>query len=459
MNAKRIIIIVLIVAAAAAAYYFLWVKRKIQYEWTTAPVEKGELVVSISATGTINPVTTVLVGTRVSGTITKIYVDFNSNVKKGEVIAELDKTPLITALEDAKANEQKAYVQMQQAKRDYDRNKKLWDEKIVSDMDYYTSQTNYEAAKNTYTSAKAQANTAEINLKYAIIIAPINGTVISRSVDVGQTVASSFSTPTLFSIANDLTKMEVIASVDEADIGQIKMGQTVSFTVDAYPDQSFKGNVQQIRLQPIITANVVTYNVIVAVNNDELKLLPGMTANITIVIDKHEDVLKVPTAALRFRPDSTIFLEFGKNLPDSVKKKVMERYRGGGRWGGGRGEGGRGREGRGGGEGRGSGEGRGGEGRGGAGGRQGPGMRRSFSPGSKATVWLKKGEDIEPARVIVGLSDGSYTEVEGKNIKESDLIILNVKAPDKQKSSQQQSPFMPTPPRGGGGGGGGGRRF
>ncbi len=431
MNAKRIIIIVLLVAVAGAAYYFLWVKRKVAYEWITAPIERGELVVSISSTGTINPVTTVQVGTRVSGTITKIFVDFNSNVKKGQVIAELDKTPLLAALQDAQASEQKAYVQMVQAKRDYDRNKKLWDEKIVADIDYYTSQTNYEAAKNTYTSAKAQANTAEINLKYAIIVAPINGTVISRSVDVGQTVASSFSTPTLFAIANDLTKMEVIASVDEADIGQIKVGQIVSFTVDAYPDQSFKGKVQQIRIQPIITTNVVTYNVIIEVNNDELKLLPGMTANITIVIQKHEDVLKVPTAALRYKPDSIIFQEFAKHLPDSVKKKFMDRQRGGGggkRWGSGGGEGGKGKS----------------------------GSKRSFGPGNKATIWIKKGEEIEPARVVVGLSDGSYTEVEGKKIKEGDLVILNVKNPEKQKSSQQQqNPFMPGGgPRGGGGGGG-----
>src|SRR6185437_4231334 len=225
MSRRSIIILVLLVIAASAAYYFLWVKKHIQYEWTTAAVEKGDVIVSVSSTGTINPVTTVQVGTRVSGIITKIYVDFNSNVKKGQVIAELDKTPLLAALQDAQASEQRAYVQMVQAKRDYDRNKKLWDEKIVADADYYTSQTNYEASKNTYASAKAQAQNAEINLKYAIIIAPINGTVISRNVDVGQTVASSFNTPTLFAIANDLKKMEVVASVDEADIGQIKEKQ------------------------------------------------------------------------------------------------------------------------------------------------------------------------------------------------------------------------------------------
>ena len=432
-------------AAASAAYYFFWVKKHAPLEWTTAQVERGDVVVSVSSTGTINPVTTVQVGTRVSGTITKIYVDFNSNVKQGQVIAELDKTPLLASLQDARASEQKAYVQMVQAKRDYDRNKKLWDEKIVADADYYTSQTNYEAAVNTYTSAKAQANTAEINLKYAIIVAPINGTVVSRNVDVGQTVASSFSTPTLFAIANDLTKMEVVASVDEADIGQIKEKQEVSFTVDAYPDLTFKGTVQQIRIQPIITTNVVTYNVIIEVNNDDLKLLPGMTANITIVVQKHENVLKVPTAALRFRPDSTTFKEIALHMPDSVRKKFEERRK--------EGRGDRGDRG-------GKGGGKGGWGaRDGKGGGKGGNMQRSYSQGSKATLWLKNGDTIQPARVEVGLSDGSYTEVEGKKIKEGDLVILNVKNSEKQKSSQpQQSPFMPGAPRGGGGGGGGGGR-
>ena len=290
--------------ALLAAALCLWLgscrEKAVQYR--TMPVERGDLAVEITASGTLNSDTTVQVGTQVSGTISRILVDFNSHVKKGQLIALLDTTFLSAAVQDAAASLYKAQSQEELTRRIAERSKTLFDKGLVAQADLDQAEADYTAAKTAAVSARAQLDRAKINLAYAYIRSPISGVVVNRAVDVGQTVAASFSTPTLFAIANDLTKMQVMTSVDEADIGQVKTGQQTKFTVDAYPNRSFSGTVSQIRLDPTTVQNVVSYSVMVDVDNPDLALLPGMTANITISVQQATDVLKVPLAALKFVP-------------------------------------------------------------------------------------------------------------------------------------------------------------
>jgi HlyD family secretion protein len=261
-------------------------------------------------------VTTVLVGTQVSGSIKNIYADFNSPVKKGQLIALIDPAIFEAQVNQAKANLLSAKANLEKteatlidAKRTFDRNKQLFSKNLIARSDIDTAETNYETSRAQVTASKAQVaqveaslRIAETNLRYTRIISPVNGTVVSRNVDIGQTVAASFQTPTLFNIAQDLTKMQIDSSVAEADIGKIKVGQPVEFTVDAYPDSPFHGSVSEIRNAPITVQNVVTYDVVIKVDNPELKLKPGMTANVSITISIKKDVLKIPNAALRFKP-------------------------------------------------------------------------------------------------------------------------------------------------------------
>jgi len=271
-------------------------------QWRTAAIEKGDLNVEVTASGTVNPHSLVAVGTQVSGTISHIFVDFNSRVKKGQLIALLDTTFLQAAVEDASATLNKAQAQETLTRRNAERTKNLFDKGLAAQADLDQAAADYEAAKAAISSARAQLDRAKINLAYATIRSPITGVVVNRNVDVGQTVAASFSTPTLFTIADDLSKMQALASIDEADIGQVKIGQQATFTVDAYPDRSFTGTVTQVRLQPTTVQNVVTYTVMIDVDNPDLALMPGMTANITLAVQQARDVLKVPLAALKFTP-------------------------------------------------------------------------------------------------------------------------------------------------------------
>jgi HlyD family secretion protein len=271
-------------------------------EWRTMPVEKGDLNVEVTASGTVNPHSLVLVGTQVSGTISRILVDFNSRVKKGQLIALLDTTFLHAAVEDAMASLRKAQALEVLAKRTEERTRELFDKGLAAQADIDQTGADFESAKAALSSSQAQLDRAKINLAYATIESPITGVVVNRNVDVGQTVAASFSTPTLFTIADDLSKMQIQASIDEADIGQVKIGQSAKFTVDAYPDRSFAGTVTQIRLQPTTVQNVVTYTVMIDFDNSDLAILPGMTANITLAVQQAHDVLKVPLAALKFTP-------------------------------------------------------------------------------------------------------------------------------------------------------------
>ena len=315
---KKIVLIVVPVLLIAGIVFFVYANRKPEISYKTAKIERGTIASTVSATGNLSAVTTVQVGTQVSGTIQKLYVDYNSRVKKGQPIAEIDPSLFNASVEqsrgnylNAEANLQRAKVTLADAERTVNRNRKLLADGIISQGDYDVAETAYQSAKAGLKAAEGSvAQTrgslmqSSTNLRYSIIRSPVDGVVISRAVDVGQTVAASFQTPTLFTIAQDLTKMQIEVSVDEADISRIKLDQNASFTVDSYPEHSFKGKVVQIRNAPVINQNVVTYITVVNVDNSDLKLKPGMTANVSIEVARKEDVLKLPPAALRFKPKS-----------------------------------------------------------------------------------------------------------------------------------------------------------
>ena len=279
-------------------------EQKVSFE--TTKVERQNISTSITATGTIEPVTSVTVGTQVSGIVSKLFVDYNSVVKKGQVIAELDKTNLISELNTAKANLASAQSTLDYELANYNRYKTLFDKGLVSADEYENAKLNYEKARQSVNSSRENVQKAQTNLGYATITSPIDGVVLSKSVEEGQTVAASFNTPELFTIAQDLTDMRVIADIDEADIGGVKEGQRVSFSVDAFPDDAFEGTVTQVRQQATTESNVVTYEVVISAPNKDLKLKPGLTANVTIFTLEKNDVLTVPSRALRFTPNEAL---------------------------------------------------------------------------------------------------------------------------------------------------------
>lgn len=386
---KKILFATAIMVIIGIAVMMLFKNRENKPRFRTEKAVRGEIVSAVTATGTVNAVTTVLVGTQVSGTIKNIYVDFNSPVKKGHLIAQIDPATFEAQVEQAKANVfsakanlEKAEATLTDAKRTLERNKELFSKNFIPKSELDTAETNYETAKAQVSVAKAQVAQTEASLKVAMtnlaytkIVSPVNGIVISRNVDIGQTVAASFQTPTLFSIAQDLTKMQINSSVVEADIGKVKAGLPVEFTVDAYPDITFKGTVSEVRLAPITVQNVVTYDVIVRVNNPDLKLKPGMTANVSIIISGKEDVLKIPNAALRFNP--------------------FER-------------------------------------------RKGATEQRDKGAG----VWIVEGEKPKRINVTTGISDGNYTELISGEISEGqELIVESLTKPD--RASRSSGPRMP----------------
>jgi HlyD family secretion protein len=296
-------------------------KQNISVETVKAKI--GSVSNTVTATGTIEAIKTVDVGTQVSGEVSKIYVDYNSQVRAGQLLAELDRRPLTTALTISEAALDDAKSEMTYQTSNYGRIKSLYDKKLVAESDYDLALYNFEKAKTSLKTSQLNYDRAKINLAYAYIYSPIDGVVLHRAVDEGQTVAASFSTPTLFSIANDLTRMQVEASIDEADIGQVKNGQRVDFTVDAYPDRKFSGIVTQIRLKPVTVSNVVTYTVIVEAPNPDKKLMPGMTASITIYVEEANNVLTVSSKALRFKPNEILMKAYfesipGGKIPDSI---------------------------------------------------------------------------------------------------------------------------------------------
>jgi HlyD family secretion protein len=373
------------------------------YSFETAIVKNGSIINTITATGTIEADTTVLIGTQVSGVISKIFVDFNSVVKKNQLLAELDTTPLQTQVRQAEASLEDSKSEVIFNRATFERYQALLDKKLVAQADFDQVKYNYNKALADLKTAQAGYDKAKVNLGYASIYSPIAGVILNRAVDQGQTVAASFSTPNLFTIGNDLTKMHVEAAVDETDIGQVRKGQPVSFTVSAYPNETFFGDVRQIRLQPVVTSNVVTYTVIVNAPNPDYKLMPGMTANITVLVQKLDSVLVIPGKALRFTPDATWLAEYQKKNPPPQRQGT-----------GNRGESG-----------------------------QNPNFQRNQDPGTNdpsasgqfqpgaqtgkkpVLVWVKNGDKIHRARILTGAIDGSNCEIKS-GLKKGDEIILSM---------------------------------
>jgi HlyD family secretion protein len=397
MRRRTIIIILVCAILLAGGYwtyrYFSKVGTK-EPSWKTTKVEKGTVAIAVTATGSVSADTTVLVGAQVSGIVSKILVDFDSVVRKGQVIALLDTTLLYAAYLDAEASLSKARALEELQRRNFARADTLFVQKVAAQSDYDLAYTNYKSAQSDLQSATANLNHARINLRYATITAPISGTVISRNVDVGQTVISSFNAPTLFTIANKLTKMQVLANVDESDIGLVKQGQVVDFTVDAFPNDKFRGIVGLIRLQPVTIQNVVNYIVVIDVANPELKLLPGLTANIAINVDQHENVLRVPSNVVHFMPDKTYMTNMG--LADTFSKKLIaERLA----------------------------------------------ANEIPQAGTYCYIWVKRQDKLYPERVKAGLFDGNYIEIEG-NVRAGDEVVAGINT-EAASSPTAKNPFMP----------------
>jgi HlyD family secretion protein len=409
------------------------------YTFETAVVKKGTIINTITATGTVEADTTVLIGTQVSGVIKKIYVDFNSHVRKGQLLAELDKTPLQTQVQQAQASLDAAKSEVEYQTAAFERSKALLDKKLVAQADYDQVKYSYDNARANLKTAQAGYDKSIVNLDYATIYSPIAGVILNRAVDQGQTVAASFSTPNLFTIGNDLTLMQVQANVDEADIGLVRQGQPVDFSVDAYPSQVFKGSVRQIRLQPVVTSNVVTYTVIVNAPNPDLKLMPGMTANLTVLVEKVDSVLTIPGKALRFTPEPVWLAEYMKENPYGQR----QRPNGSAETGGQGGQGGTG-------------------GQGGQGGNQGqlmagqgvPSYQGDFQGGGQTgkrpvIVWVKTADKVHRTRIVTGAIDGTNAEIKS-GLKEGDEVILSMSLASKSSSSSTPAtttnPFMPTRP-------------
>ncbi|MGM9634014.1 MAG: efflux RND transporter periplasmic adaptor subunit [Alloprevotella sp.] len=327
MKSKKTIVVGLcvVVLLGLGAYVFMGGKAEQEINYETAKVQRATIGSTVTATGTIEPVTEVEVGTQVSGIISKIYVDYNSEVKKGQLIAELDRTNLTSELASAKSNLEAAGSDLSYQKANHNRMKTLHDKGLVSDDEYETARLSLQQAESTYAMRKEAVAKAQTNLGYAYITSPINGVILSKAVEEGQTVAAGFTTPTLFTIAQDLTDMRVIADVDEADIGGVAEGQKVEFTVDAYPNETFEGQVTQVRQEATTESNVVTYEVVISAPNPSLKLKPGLTANVTIHTLEQPNLLSVPTKALRFTPTADLLRKGDKIQDCQGTKKVWVR--------------------------------------------------------------------------------------------------------------------------------------
>ncbi len=387
MNKKKTLVIVAVAAIAALAVWLLsGGKKEEKITFDTAAVAPANIMNSITATGTIEPVTSVTVGTQVSGIVSKLFVDYNSVVKKGQVIAELDKTNLMSQLNTAKTQLATAQSQLNYQTANYKRYKTLFEKGLVAADDFDNAKLSYTQAKEQVVSAKEEVQRAQTNLGYATITSPIDGVVLSKSVEEGQTVAASFSTPELFTIAQDLTNMQVVADVDEADIGDVKEGERVTFTVDAYPDDTFKGEVKQVRQEATTTNNVVTYEVVISAPNADLKLKPGLTANVTIYTAERKGVLSVPSKALRFTPQK-----------ETVgKMKIVD------------------------------------------------------VANAKNKVWTIEGNSIVAHKVNIGMTDGTNTQIVGGIAEGTKVVTgLNVMGGEEKMPMEAQgekSPFAPGPP-------------
>jgi HlyD family secretion protein len=409
MRRAILIISVLAIGLAIGGYVFFNGERKAPVRYRTAAVERGPVISLVTATGTINPVVSVQVGTQVSGMIKSLHADFNSVVKAGDIVAVIDPEPLrarrdqaASNLEMSKANTARARTDLAQRKRELDRVSSLVAQQFVSQNDVDVAVTNSQAAEAQMNVAAAQVkqaeaalNAVELELKYTVIRSPVNGIVVARNVEVGQTIAASFATPNLFLIALDLTKMQVDTNVSESDIGGITEGKEATFTVDAYPGYQFSGTIRQVRLSPINVQNVVTYNVVVNVDNQDLRLKPGMTANVSIVVAQRDAALKVPNAALRFTPPTSGQVDRAKLGGNPIKEKDAEPSAGAGR------------------------------------GTQAP----------SRTVWRQGSTgELEPIHVQMGISDGVATEVLSEGLSEGALVVVGIDRPKGERGGSDLPP-------------------
>jgi HlyD family secretion protein len=412
-----VILIILVVLGGLGFWYFRYKKTEEKIFIITEKPQYGYISKSVTATGTIEPVDTVTVGTQVSGTISNIYTDFNARVTKGQLIAELDKSLFLAQVNQYKANLDVANATSSYAKSNFDRQTLLFKTGAISKADFETAQDQNLTAKATVASVQAQLDAAQKNLSYSSIYSPVNGVVLLRNISIGQTVAASFSTPTLFVIAKDISKMQVRAAVDEADIGEVKDSQRVIFTVDAYPDISFSGKVAQIRLEPVISSNVVTYTTIITAPNEDLKLKPGMTANIFIYTSEVNNALLISSKDLKFKPDAAMEKQYtlvpipaptkaeqdAKAARDSLASHKKD-----------------------------SGS---------------TAMQTGDSKKTSARVWVQQGDTLVEKRIKTGLNDDTHVEVQS-GLTVDDLVITAVNEAGKKSlttsSAPAKSPFMPT---------------
>ena len=418
---RTVLIIALLLIAGVASWYFFYRKKEQKIFIITEKPLYGYISKSVTATGTIQPVDTVAVGSQVSGTIAKIFTDFNARVSKGQLIAEMDKSLFNAQVDQYTANLELAKATLTYQKSNFDRQSLLFSTGSISKADYETAQNQYLTAKATVSSVQAQLNASLKNLSYASIYSPVDGVVLLRNISVGQTVAASFNTPVLFIIAKDITKMQVQAAVDEADIGDVQDSQRVIFTVDAYPDITFTGKVRQIRLEPVVSANVVTYTTIVTAPNDDLKLKPGMTANIFIYTKEVDNALLIPSKALKFKPDSAVAKQYHlMAIPANVKPRKNA-----------------------------------------AAATTSPAGGSSKHPAGNYVdssagknnvefVWVQSGNDLEEKKIHTGLNDDTHVEVlDGLAV--ADSVVTGIgqsgSAAAAVTNAAPKSPFMPTRPQ------------
>ena len=390
MKKRNLLIAAGVVAAGVCIWLIARPSKGPKVLLETAPISHITIRNSVTATGTVEPVTQVEVGTQVSGIIDKLYADYNDQVKAGQLIAEMDKVTLQAELESAQAQLASSKTEYEYQTKNYARTKTLHEKQLVSDAEYDQAFYLYETARNAYEQSQAAMVKVKRNLGYATITSPIDGVVISRAVEEGQTVAAGFETPTLFTIANDLTQMQVVADVDEADIGQVADGQRVQFSVDAYPDDTFEGTVLQVRLEATTESNVVTYEVVIDAPNPDLKLKPGLTANVTIFTLERDNVLTVPTKSLRFVPDAGMLTQLGYIVSEAGKE----------------------------------------------------------APAGKRLVWIKNGQELKPKAVTVGSTSGNMIEITD-GLNEGEELAVDLEASSITPAAEaetERSPFMPGPP-------------
>jgi HlyD family secretion protein len=396
---KWVIIITSVIVLAVLGAWYIKIHGDNTPQYLTADITSGSLTQLVTATGTLNPETNVQVGCQISGVITKLYVDWNSAVAKGQLVAQIDPSSYQADLDSADGNVANAQAASELARVNAKRAQELFDSKLIPQSDYDTAVATFHQAEATVKVDQAAVEKARVNLAYCTIYSPVDGTVISRNVDIGQTVAASLNAPVLFQIANDLTKMQIDSNVAEADVGGVEPGQRVNFSADAFPYRTFHGTVVQIRNSPIIVQNVVTYDTVIGVSNDDLKLRPGMTANVNIIIAHRDNALKIPNSALRFHPLETVQTKTNGTASASAAPGGGASHPGGS-----------------------------------------PGQHSKGDHGLSRTVYVLKDNKLQPTQIKIGITDGIYTEVTD-GLNENDQVVTSAIYKSGSASAQPNNPF------------------